>query len=77
MSTSSAPDTSLAQDIGHYLRYQLRGRRGLIVASIGLALPALWFGWPWLVMAGIAPLIIAFAPCAIMCAFGVCMMGKS
>ena len=77
ISGRTVSETSLSGDIGRYLRYQLRGRRGLIVASVGLALPALWFGWPWLVMAGIAPLIIAFAPCAIMCALGVCMMGKS
>jgi len=70
---SSARDTTLSQDIGTYLRYQLRGRRGLIAAAIVLAVPALWLGWPWLVAAGLAPLLLAAAPCAVMCALGLCM----
>lgn len=75
--TSTARDPSLGRDILAYLRYQLRGRRGIILAVVALGVPALWIGWPWLVVAGIAPLLIAFAPCAIMCALGLCMMGKS
>ena len=70
---SSAPDTTLSQDIGSYLRYQLRGRRGLIAATTVLAVPALWLGWPWLVAAGLAPLILAVAPCAVMCGLGLCV----
>lgn len=70
---SSARDTTLSQDIGSYLRYQLRGRRGLIAAAVLLAVPALWFGWPWLVAAGLAPLILAVAPCAVMCGLGLCV----
>ena len=45
---------------------------GLVVIGIGLAL-----GWNWLAAVGIAPLIVAAAPCLIMCALGLCMMGKS
>ena len=70
---STARQTSLSQDIGSYLRYQLRGRRGLIAATVVLALPALWLGWPWLAAAGVAPLLIAVAPCAVMCGLGLCM----
>jgi hypothetical protein len=57
--------------------YQLRGRRGLIVAAVALGIPALWIGWPWLVVAGVAPLLIALAPCAIMCGLGLCAMKSS
>ena len=42
-------------------------RRLLIAAAATLVGLALWFGWPWLVVAGLAPLIIAVAPCLIMC----------
>ena len=70
---SPTRDTTLSRDIGSYLRYQLRGRRGLIAAAIALAVPALWLGWPWLVAAGLAPLLLAVAPCAVMCALGLCM----
>jgi hypothetical protein len=26
-----------------------------------------WFGWPWLVAAGVAPFLVAALPCLIMC----------
>lgn len=70
---NAARDPSLSQDIGRYLRHQLRGRRGLIAAGALLATPALWLGWPWLVAAGVAPLLLLLAPCAVMCALGLCM----
>ncbi|MFC0808865.1 hypothetical protein ACFHWW_26070 [Ensifer sp. P24N7] len=72
--STSVPENSLSRDIGNYIRYQLRGRRGLIAAAVAVAVPALWIGWPWLVVAGIAPILIALAPCAIMCALGYCAM---
>ena len=75
--TTTTRDPSLGRDILAYLRYQLRGRRGIILAAVALGAPALWIGWPWLVVAGVAPLLISFAPCAIMCALGLCMMGKA
>ncbi|WP_201285475.1 hypothetical protein [Chelativorans xinjiangense] len=71
--SNSVSETSLSADIFRYIRYQLRGRRGLIVAAIAVGIPALWIGWPWLVVAGIAPILLALAPCAIMCALGLCM----
>ena len=41
---------------------------GLAVVAAGLAL-----NWNGLVAAGVAPLILSFAPCAAMCALGLCM----
>ena len=73
---TSASEASLIHDFGRYLRHQLRGRRGLVAAAIGLAAPALWLGWPWLVAAGMAPMLLALAPCAVMCGLGLCM-GKA
>jgi hypothetical protein len=32
-----------------------------------------FLNWSWLVAVGIAPLLIAIAPCAVMCALGLCM----
>jgi hypothetical protein len=72
--SNSVSETSLSADIFRYIRHQLRGRRGHIVAAVALGIPALWIGWPWLVVAGVAPLLIALAPCAIMCALGLCAM---
>ena len=72
---ASFNEASLGRDFARYFRYRFGGRRGLITAAIVLMAPALWLGWPWLVAAGLAPLIIAMAPCAVMCAVGACAMG--
>jgi hypothetical protein len=44
---------------------------GLAVAGSGLAL-----GWDWLTAVGITPLIVSVAPCLLMRALGLCMMGR-
>lgn len=72
--SKTVDETSLGADIYRYIRYQLRGRRGLIAAIVVLAIPALWLSWPWLVVAGIASILVALAPCALMCAVGLCTM---
>jgi hypothetical protein len=33
------------------------------------------FNWSWLVAVGLAPLLLTFLPCALMCAMGLCMHG--
>lgn len=53
-------------------------RRTLYI-GVGIGAAAgLFLGWDWLVAIGAASLIIALAPCLIMCAFGICAsrMGK-
>jgi hypothetical protein len=51
--------------------------RGLTVGGIAVVAIGLAFNWSWLVAVGAAPLVLALAPCAAMCAFGLCMgMGK-
>ena len=49
------------------------GRRTALViwmaAAIGLGLFA---GWGWIVAAGLASTVLAFLPCAAMCALGLC-----
>jgi hypothetical protein len=54
-------------------------RNLLIGAAVVGGAGALVFGWDWLVAAGVASIIIAMAPCLVMCALGLCMnrMGKS
>ena len=56
-------------------QYMPFGQWGWLVtalATIGLGLA---LNWGWFVAIGLAPLILAFAPCVVMCAVGVCAMG--
>ena len=77
---SHETETSLPQDLIHAIRYYLGGRRGLILliaAALGIGAA---LNWSWLIAIGVAPLILAVAPCAIMCGLGLCMnkaMGRS
>ncbi len=54
-------------------------RNLLIGAALAGGTGALVLGWDWLVAAGLASIILAVAPCLVMCALGLCMqrMGKS
>ena len=55
------------------LRGFLRTRFG-IVAMAALAIGGgFYLGWGYVVAAGLAPLILGVAPCAAMCALGLCM----
>lgn len=54
----------------------LRSPRGLIVSGIVIVGAGLALGWNWLAALGFAPLILSLAPCAAMCALGVCMMAR-
>ena len=67
----------LAGQRASWLPTWISGRRGLIVAAAIPIVGAIILGWPWLVAAGIAPLLLAVAPCAAMCALGLCMRGMS
>lgn len=55
------------------MQYYLGGRRGLILLTVAALGAGLVLNWSWLVAAGIAPLLLALAPCAAMCALGLCM----
>ena len=66
---------SLASDVFSAARYYLGTRFGLLaIATLALGLGA-YSSWGWLVAAGIAPLLLTLAPCAVMCALGMCTMG--
>jgi hypothetical protein len=81
--TTKSGETSLARDwinLGRYYvgRY-LGDRRGLIILTVAALGIGLALNWSWLVAIGVAPLLVALAPCAAMCALGLCMsrMGGS
>ncbi len=70
--TKAADGLSLTQTVTGLLRHYLGGRRGIIVVALAAAGAGLYLGWGWLAAAGIAPLLLALAPCAAMCALGLC-----
>lgn len=53
------------------------GRRGWFIAGFALIAAGTVLNWGWLTAIGAAPLILALAPCAVMCAAGLCVMGGS
>ena len=55
----------------------LNRRNGLTGVALAGGIAALFFGWDWLVAAGVASIIIAIAPCLVMCALGLCMNRKA
>lgn len=53
----------------------LKGRRALLLLAGALIAAGLALNWGWLTAVGVAPVILALAPCAAMCALGLCMRG--
>ena len=68
-----AGELTLSQGIVGQMKSYLGGRRGLIVLAVIVAGAGLFLNWGWLAAAGIAPFLVALAPCAAMCALGLCM----
>lgn len=71
---------SFAQTARALLAHYLRNRKVLAVLAIALVGAGLALNWSWLAAAGVAPILLALAPCAAMCALGLCMSrvgGKS
>lgn len=69
-----------AGDLLTKARSYLTGRRGLILLALAIIAVGVTLNWGWLVAIGVAPILLALAPCAVMCALGVCMSkmgGKS
>ena len=75
-STDTAP-AKPAEAVRDFLHRWLTGRRGLIVGGIAIVAAGLAAGWSWLTAIGAAPIILALAPCAAMCALGTCAMMKA
>lgn len=60
-------------NLGSRVQSLLRGRRALILLAVAVVGAGLALNWSWLVAAGVAPVLLALAPCAAMCALGLCM----
>jgi hypothetical protein len=78
--TTKTADASLRRGWLDFARYYLGNRWGLLVLGGLVLIIGASFNWGWLAAAGIAPILLALAPCAVMCALGLCamkMMGGS
>ena len=64
---------TLAQTARALLAHYLGNRKALVLLAVAIAGAGLALNWTWLVAAGIAPILVALAPCAAMCALGLCM----
>ena len=73
--TSNGSGGSLGGDILRYIRHLLQDRRVMLGIGAVVLVAGAFFNWGWLVTIGVAPLLLAFAPCAAMCALGLCAMG--
>ncbi len=71
--TEKLEQVSLTKSVMNAARYYLSGRRGLIVLAVVILGSGLALNWGWLVAVGVAPVLLALAPCAAMCALGLCM----
>ena len=76
--SSSCSDcgTSLPVSTREPLPISWLGRRRRLVigaSAAGVIAIALAWQWSWLVVLGVAPLLLSLAPCAAMCALGLCM----
>ncbi len=78
--TKNVSPLSLAQTAKALVAHYLGNRKLLLVLAIVIVGAGVALNWSWLVAAGIAPILLALAPCAAMCALGLCMSrmgGKS
>jgi hypothetical protein len=74
---STTPAASLSRDWLHFACYYPGHRWVLLALGGGALVIGIVLNWGWLVAAGVAPVLIALAPCAIMCALGLCSMKMS
>ena len=74
--TAEAAQDSAVPRIGSRLRNAFRGRRAWALLALAVVAAALYLNWGWLAAVGVAPLLLALAPCAAMCALGLCMGKK-
>ena len=51
-------------------------RRGLILVAIAVIGAGAALNWGWMTAVGAAPLLLAVAPGALMCALGLCAQGS-
>ena len=72
--TTGSPPASILPSTRAAGRYRaiLRGP-GLLMGGGAVLVTGVALNWGWLTAIGIAPILVALLPCAVMCALGLCM----
>lgn len=76
--TTKTEEMPLTGIISNFARHYLWGRRGVMLLGATAVVAGVILNWSWFVAVGLAPLLLGLAPCAAMCALGLCaskMMG--
>ena len=68
-------NASLTREWLNVARYYLGNRWVLLALGSIVVIAGAALNWSWLVAVGLAPILLTMAPCAIMCAIGLCSMG--
>ncbi len=69
---SDAASATLPSDTAVRTRVWLTKTRILLVVASIVMITGLALNWSWLTAIGLAPLLLSLAPCAVMCALGLC-----
>ena len=75
LGSTRTDQNSLTSNVSSVVRSILGNRFGLLAVAAGVIVLGAYSSWGWLVAAGLAPLLLSLAPCAAMCALGMCAMG--
>lgn len=70
---SGSAGGALAREWLGAARHYLGTRRVLLLIGAAVLVLAIAVNWSWLIAAGIAPILLAALPCAVMCGLGLCM----
>lgn len=70
--STGTTNTPLTRDLLYASRYYLLSRRGIAIVATIAIVGGIAFNWNWLVVTGIAPILLTALPCAVMCGLGLC-----
>lgn len=74
---STNPTHNVTVPTSHSGRRMALGRTGWLILAGTIIFAGAVLNWGWLTAVGAAPLILALAPCAVMCGLGLCMSGNN
>ena len=72
-----APPRVESPGVRHLISSWHTARGGLIFAGLAAVAGGMAIGWNWLTAIGVVPLILSLAPCAAMCALGLCVVARA